>query len=133
ARLFKITVENYSYLSRPQDWERFLDAARNVHGSRVEHLAQRVRSLNRERSLISARAEVKDPDLRFFLALLLNLPTRSWIYQLVQARSPDSKPEDMCCKWLALLCNEESLSGAFMELARKANLGSDLFRARLKV
>jgi hypothetical protein len=131
-RLFMVVKENHSYLSQESDWERFMEAAREVHGHLSEHLAQMVKSEKRRTSLISARNGVTDPNLRFFLALLLNLPSRAWIHRFVQESFPGTSPEILCCQWLGRLRDEESLSRAFIELAKKANVGRDRFQARLK-
>ena len=131
-RLFMLVKENHSYLSQELDWKRFMEAAREVHGDLAEHLAQMVKSEKRRTSLMSARNGVKDPDLRFFLALLLNLPSRPWIDRIIRERFPGTPPEILCCQWLGRLRDEEDLSRVFIELARKANVGRDLFQARLK-
>ena len=126
-----ILAENYHILSDDRDWKRFMDAAEEVHGHLAEHLAQQVKSAKRKESIILARNEIKDPELRFFLAMLLNLPTRTWIYRLIREEFPEKSPEGLCCQWLKRLRDQERLSSAFIELAKKANLGTDIFRARL--
>jgi hypothetical protein len=131
-RLFMVVKENHSYLSQESDWEQFMEAAREVHGHLSEHLAQMVKSEKRRTSLISARNGVTDPNLRFFLALLLNLPSRPWIHRFIQENFPETSPEILCCQWLGRLRDEESLSRVFIELAKKANVGRDRFQARLK-
>lgn len=75
---------------------------------------------------------MKDPELRFFLALLLNLPSRTWIYRVIERTFPGSAPETLFYKWLKRLRDQESLSNAFFELAKKANVGGDILGARLK-
>jgi len=130
-RLFIVLRQNYHLLSAELDWNNFINTALDVHGQLAGHLTPWVRSKKRETSLVLARKEVKDSELRFFLALLLNLPSRTWIYRLIREKFPESSAEDLCCQWLKRLREQERLSSAFIELAKKANLGSDLFRARL--
>ena len=130
-RLFVVLTENYHRLSDNRDWKSFMNAAQDVHGHLAEHLAQWVKSAKRRESLTLARKEVKDPELRFFLALLLNLPSRTWIYRLIRDKFPENSPEELCFQWLQRLRAQERLSNAFIELAKKANLGADLFPARL--
>ena len=131
-RLLMVLVQNYERLNTDADWLRFINAAREVHGHLADHLVQMVKSRKRTASIVAARNSVKDPDLRFFLALLLNLPSRTWVYQLTQERFPRDLPELLCRQWLQRLRDEESLSNAFFELAKKAQLGADTFGARLK-
>jgi hypothetical protein len=131
-RLLMVLMENYERLNKEADWLRFMNAARNVHGHLAEHLVQIVKSAKRTASLVAARNSVKDPELRFFLALLLNLPSRAWMYRLIKESFPRELPEILCRRWLQRLRDEESLSNAFFELAKKVNLGADAFGARLK-
>jgi hypothetical protein len=131
SRLFMIVMENYGYLDKDADWLRFMNAAREVHGQLADHLVHIVKRAKREASIIASRNSVKDPELRFFLALLLNLPSRTWIYRLIQGSFPGYSPELLCCQWLKRLRDEESMSSAFFELAKKTKLGQDRFGARL--
>ena len=133
-RLLMVLVENYERLNKDADWLRFINAAREVHGHLAEHLVQMVKSRKRQASIVAARNSVKDPDLRFFLALLLNLPSRTWVYQLIQERFPRDLPEILCRQWLQRLRDEASLSNetAFFELVNKVHLGVDTFGLRLK-
>lgn len=131
-RLFMVLQENYGFLNADADWLLFIEAAREAHGPLAEHLEQMVRSRKRTASLVHARQSVKDPELRFFLALLLNLPSRTWIYRVIQENHSGTSPEILCCQWLMRLADEESLSNAFFELAQKAKLGGDILGARLK-
>ena len=85
-------------------------------------------------SILAACNSLKDPDLRFFLGLLLNLPSRTWVYQLIQENFPRDLPEILCRQWLQRLRDEASLSNetAFFELVNKVHLGVDTFGLRLK-
>jgi hypothetical protein len=133
-RLLMVLAENYERLNEDADWLRFINAAREVHGHLAEHLVQMVKSSKRRASIVAARNSVKDPDLRFFLALLLNLPSRRWVHQLIQESFPQDLPEILCGQWLQRLRDEASLSNetAFFELVKKVNLGLDTFGLRLK-
>ena len=130
-RLFIVLAENYDILSSDRDWKRFIDAAEGIYGRLVQHLEQQIKAAKRRESIILVRNDIKDPDLRFFLALLLNLPSCTWLYRFIGEIFPENVPEDLCCQWLKRLRDQERLSGAFIELAKKANLTTDLFRTRL--
>ena len=54
-------------------------------------------------ALTDARQRVTDPDLRFFLGLLLNLPDHAWIARLVAARYPGVAVDDAIIGWLRAL------------------------------
>jgi hypothetical protein len=49
------------------------------------------------------RSFVTDPELRFFLALVLNVPDAHWIARLVKDRHPDSDPVEKILDWIAEL------------------------------
>ena len=51
--------------------------------------------LDRRRRLLKLRAQIDDPDLQFFLALLLNVDGRQAILDLVKQRDPDADPIEM--------------------------------------
>src|SRR5208283_5362880 len=71
-RLFMVLIANHHRLSDDRDWKSFMHAAQDVYGHLAEHLEQWVKSAKRWESLTLARKELEDPELRFFLALLLN-------------------------------------------------------------
>ena len=56
-----------------------LDVARQRHGRRAEQLLPAIEESRRQAHLVRLRGPVQDPERRFFLALLLNLPTRRHI------------------------------------------------------
>lgn len=130
-RLFMVLRNNASLLDSEAQWQRFLEGAREIHGDLTQYLEHSVRSRNRESSIIATRNSVEDPDLRFFLALLLNVPSREWIDRLVEDQYPAERPESLYCQWLKRLSDEESLATAFRNLAEEAQLGRYRFCARL--
>jgi hypothetical protein len=60
--------------------------------------------------LHSRRRLVKDPDLRFFLGLLLNANDRAEVFKLVRSRNGEDVPARIVAKWL------RSLSGVSAKL-----------------
>lgn len=85
--------------------ERLAGAARRRHGAVVDALLAAVREGVRRRAIHRLRREVQDPERRFFLALLQNLPDRAAIYGMVRERVPERAPRETVLRWL------ESLSG----------------------
>jgi len=57
----------------------------------------------RELDLFMHRQTVRAPDLRFFLALLLNLPERTSIEEMVRAHQPERAPVDVIAEWIQRL------------------------------
>jgi hypothetical protein len=55
----------------------------------------------RQAYIVARRQLVRSPELRFFLALLLNLPGRAEVLQLVGERVPGRDPVDVVVDWVA--------------------------------
>ena len=86
-------------------------ARHGVHGKRiVDSLAERTRI----QVVSELRKRVRDPDHRFLLALLLNVPTRDEILRLIAARAPARPPRDTLERWVGEL-NEREASGVRLE------------------
>jgi len=83
-----------------------VQAAARRHGPAVtDRLAPSISPLLRHRRIQRLRQEVRDPSLRFFLALLLNVPYGDAILGIVAARYPSRDPRSHVERWL------EALSG----------------------
>ncbi|MFO0666702.1 MAG: hypothetical protein U0174_22315 [Polyangiaceae bacterium] len=63
----------------------------------------------RTTQLVLARSRVHDPELRFFLALLMNVPDRPRLLELVEERFPGSDPVDTVLRWLSALSDGTTL------------------------
>jgi hypothetical protein len=83
--------------------ERVLAAARRVHGAAVEILVPVLAEAARKRTLTALRRRTTDPELRFFLALLLNVARGSDVLRLVAARYPGPDPRDTVVGWVRRL------------------------------
>jgi hypothetical protein len=126
ARLFELVRQRYPLLQETdEDWQGFLKAARDRHGDLSDHFESLVAVMERERSIVNARRSVRDPELRFFLALILNVPSRAELLRLVEQRFPNEDPHTLCRRWLAKLSDKSGLARAFQELASKAQLSRD--------
>lgn len=98
--------------SLPDEWEQFqvlLKRAHRRHGQLVNLLPPVLAEKQREKALIDLRGHVTAPELRFFLALLLNLPHRRLVLDLVRRRFPERDPVETVCDWMAELSNIKSV------------------------
>lgn len=68
-----------------------------------ETLQRMLSTHERQRSIVQGREYVKSPELRFFLALLLNLRERSRIIELVEARFAERPALDQIVAWVGEL------------------------------
>ena len=78
-------------------------AARERHGARVEYLVAAAEEQRRQADIVARREKVRDPDQRFFLALLLNAPDRETFLELIEAREPGVDPRARIVGWLGEL------------------------------
>ncbi|RKG59539.1 hypothetical protein D7X30_10810 [Corallococcus sp. AB011P] len=74
-----------------------------THGALAEELRPVFKEYMRQALLIDRRGQVKDPEHRYFLALLLNVERGEHIQQLVRQRFPDRDPVDLIMKWVTAL------------------------------
>jgi len=79
-----------------------LDILRPLHGNVVDLLPRVLEDKKYRETLVSMRAKVTDAELRFFLALLLNVPDRISVQRIVSQRFQDD-PRARVVRWLRQL------------------------------
>lgn len=77
-----------------------LAAARRRHGALVDLLPPVFAEQDRQHNIIQRRSQITAPEHRFFLALLLNVPRREAIVDLVRRRFPDEDPVEKIGGWV---------------------------------
>ena len=80
-----------------------LESARASHGETIELFEQVFDEEERQLKLIDSRRTINDPGLRFFLALLLNLPNSSEMFRLVRQCFPGREPVETVLDWVEQL------------------------------
>jgi hypothetical protein len=88
------------------DWrslEALVAACRARHGELADVLAQALLDRRRQARIIGLRKTIRAPLHRYFLALLLNVPTRAEILALTRKACPDSDPVETIVRWTAEL------------------------------
>jgi hypothetical protein len=88
-----------------------LERSRSTHGELADLVLPVLEEQERQMSIIQRRGTITSDAHRFFLALLLNVPSREKILQLVKQRYPDQDPVETILDWVE-------------ELARTRVLGS---------
>lgn len=143
ADLFAVFRVARHHLGRVQSLERLralLERARPRHGARVELLPQVLEELARLRAIADRRKQLQGADHRFFLAMLLNLPTRQAILEAVTQRYPGAEPVDLVMQWIqdlaAAIAPRSALAGddhtaAILAEMLRGHAGEELI-ARLK-
>ncbi len=97
-------------------WSELLDRAVAAHGVRFADVAPAFAYLRRELLLTSRRDVVVDPDLRFFLALLIALPTRDEVERTIAGRFPGIAPRALITRWCEALSGTDVCGVEFDEL-----------------
>ena len=100
--------------------EAFFDALRDTHGEFSGLLRDVLSASRSERTIIGARALTTDPELRFFLAVLLSAPTREASLALIARRFPDVHAEKKAAALLARLADPDALLASMIEQRSRA-------------
>lgn len=104
-------------LSTSQDrFNLILERCRSVHGEITDRVLPVVEEQERQHNIILRRASITGEDHRFFLALLLNVPSREKILQLVKQRFPERDPVETILDWVQELSRTRVLG------SREANV-----------
>lgn len=131
-RLLSVFLGVYKFFGNNNELEDFYRAVKRHHGSLADDLLEVSHQHERMTQLLKARNVSKDPDIRFFLALLLNLPNKESIKKLIRERYPKSKPEQLCADWtLRLGAQREDLSLQLAKLASRSEAASYHLGARI--
>lgn len=99
--------------------------ARARHGAIVDHLIPAFAELERLQRIAAMRSKFTDPELRFFLAVLMNVTTRARALALVRERFPERDPAALVIGWVhRALAIEPLLAG--QPLDRSALIALDM-------
>ena len=79
-------------LQNSRRFHALIEKARERHGALVDLLVPVYQEQQRQLDIVKRRANVKNNDQRFFLALLLNVPQRKLLLDLVRQRFPHRDP-----------------------------------------
>ena len=83
--------------------ERFvemLESARATHGDLVDQLEAVLAEQDRQANIIQRRGTITGEEHRFFLALLLNVPSRQRTLELIKQRFPETDPVEKILDWV---------------------------------
>jgi hypothetical protein len=90
-----------------------LQSARTRHPKLIEKTASALSYMRRQSGIIQLREKVSDPDLRFFLALVANIPNRRVILDLLQEHDPSMDPAAKFSSLIRQLCVKDLLGEPF--------------------
>lgn len=98
-RGFFILQECMGHLRDIGKWKPVLGAFQKKHGRLAAGVAATLEECVRRDSIKELRGTVSNPEHRFFLALLMNVSTRSDLLKLVSRRFPKATPMDTVLRW----------------------------------
>ena len=94
-------LEELFQVSKSADrFQAMLDRARRRHGALADLLPAVFEEKLRQADIVKRRGMIEGADHRFFLALLLNVPERMRVLDLVKQRCPDKEPVDVIVGWI---------------------------------
>ncbi len=86
-------------------YERLIEIARQRHGEFVDLILPVFEEVQRQNHIIHRRGQITSNEHRFFLALLLNVPDRIKVLDLVRERFPDQNPINTIMGWVEELAS----------------------------
>jgi hypothetical protein len=81
-------------------FDRFVEIAQKRHGKKIDLLMEVFASRDRTGEIIHRRSFIKDPEHRFFFALLLNVDGKQRIFDLINQRYPEANPIEKVLDWV---------------------------------
>lgn len=86
-------------------FEAYLEIARSRHGELADLMLPVIQESSRQHHIAGRRLQITTNEHRFFLALLLNVPDRVKVLELVRARFPETNPVETVTEWVEELAN----------------------------
>lgn len=108
-----------------EQFQQLLATARRRHGSRVDLILPVFAEAQRQNNLIHRRGQITSPEHRFFLALLLNVPSREKVLEMVAQRFPDNDPIETVTDWVEELANTKLWGSAEANVLGLSNFDDD--------
>jgi hypothetical protein len=82
------------------EYSAFIDEIQSPHTELMARLRRQRDEIARERAISGRRSRIQSPECRFFLAMLLNVPSRERILSLVREAYPSARPEETVLRWI---------------------------------
>ncbi|MEO6052742.1 MAG: hypothetical protein ABIP97_01900 [Chthoniobacterales bacterium] len=98
-RGFYLLQHGLGYLQYIGKWDTALAAFQKKHGKPAAGIGATLEEEVRRDSIKNLRNTVEEPELRFFLALLMNTPKRADLFALMKLRFPGLDPVETIVRW----------------------------------
>src|SRR6185369_9688492 len=84
-----------------------------------------IEEVKRQNNLIDRRSHITGGEHRFFLALLLNVPRREMLLEMVKQRFPDRDPVETITNWVDELANTKVMGSSEPNVLAIDGFGED--------
>lgn len=108
------------------EWEAALEVFHSKHGELADGIAATLEEAVRRDLIKGMRSSIAEPEHRFFLALLMNVPTRADVLALVAQRFPHEPAVDTVLRWIEELAEVSDDGMAVMDAVFPEELGVDM-------
>jgi len=109
--VFRVLEQAYAVYSGDDRFAALLAVARRNLGPLAEWIVPALDENRRQAHLVDLRAKYREADERFFLALLLNVPTADAMKDIIRHRHPGDDPDTLIERWLRRLSSEGEVLG----------------------
>ncbi|MBA3631953.1 MAG: hypothetical protein H0W58_03940 [Acidobacteria bacterium] len=93
-------IDQYFNPDAPRNrFDALLEIVKKRHGALADVLPEVFAYQARLTEIVNRRSYIADPELRFFLALLMNVEGKEQIFALIKERFPDAEPLDKVLDW----------------------------------
>ncbi len=99
----------YEKLEDQDAWHDLERTAQMRLGQRIRYLHPVFEEQRRQNKITASRKQIHDPDHRYLLALLLNVPHRHGIERLIRARYGEVDVRQLIVRWLKEMSSQEEL------------------------
>ena len=99
-RSFSLLHHCMGNLQQLDAWDRVVRVFEKKHRALAEGVAVTLKEDVRRNTIKSLRGAIFEPEHRFFLALLMNAPTRADLLKLVAQRFPNEAPTEIVMRWV---------------------------------
>jgi hypothetical protein len=119
-------LENAFGLTKGEEqFQRLFETARRRHREVVDLIPPVFEEVKRQNNLIHRRSQITSNEHRFFLALLLNVPNRDKMLEIVKHRYPDADPVEIVMNWMEELGNTKMWGSSEPNVLGIENLDDD--------
>jgi hypothetical protein len=105
--LFRALLIAFQFSDDADNWNGLLTSVDAQNRWLLDYIVPSLQENDRAKKIRSLRATIHDPTQRFFLALLLNVPTRAELFRLITERFPDDSPSRLVVQWLGVIFGEK--------------------------